>query len=167
MPSSRPHALDRLLALTGRHAVPVTLAVIPAHAGERRSPTGISSETGVTVAVHGWAHANHAPEDEKKQELGPHRPAAEVLAELAEAKAVIDRLFGERALPMLVPPWNRIDDALLPSLAEHRLCRAVGLRPSEAGADPRRQHACRHHRLACGRRLQGPRPRSSASWSAS
>ena len=108
--------LDRLLTLTGSHAVPATLAVIPAGAKLALSDR-IASETGVTVAVHGWAHTNHAPAEEKKQELGRHRLTEQVLTELAEAKSVIDRLFGERALLMLVPPWNRIDNTLLPSLA--------------------------------------------------
>lgn len=109
-------ALDRLLALTGSHAVPMTLAVIPALA-QTALAERVGSELGLTVAVHGWAHANHAPDDEKKQELGRHRAPAEVLAELADAMAIIEALFGQRALPVLVPPWNRIDAALLPSLA--------------------------------------------------
>ena len=36
----------------------------------------------------------------------------------SRAKAVIDRLFAGQAAPVLVPPWNRIDAALLPALAE-------------------------------------------------
>jgi hypothetical protein len=108
-------ALERLLVLTGRWSVPVTLAVIPAHAGEALARR-LSAEPAVAVAVHGWAHVNHAPAERKKEELGPHRPAEIVLAELAEAKAVIDRLFGERAVPILVPPWNRISRDLLPLL---------------------------------------------------
>jgi peptidoglycan/xylan/chitin deacetylase (PgdA/CDA1 family) len=108
-------ALDRLLALTAVHAVPATLAVIPARA-EQALAGRLSSAPNVAVAVHGWAHENHAPESEKKEELGQHRPPSVVLAELAEGKAVVARLFGERALPLLVPPWNRIARDLLPSL---------------------------------------------------
>ena len=110
-------ALDRLLDLTGRHAIPALLAVIPAHAGEPLAAR-LASAPGIAVAVHGWAHENHAPDGQKKQELGPHRAAAVVLGELARAKAVIDRLFAGKAVAVLVPPWNRIDGALLPSLGE-------------------------------------------------
>ena len=78
----------------------------------------LASAPGIAVAVHGWAHENYAPDGEKKQELGPHRSAAVVLGELARAKAVIDRLFAGKAVAVLVPPWNRIDGALLPSLGE-------------------------------------------------
>jgi peptidoglycan/xylan/chitin deacetylase (PgdA/CDA1 family) len=108
-------ALDRLLALSASHAIPVTLAVIPATARKTLAER-LRAEDEVAVAVHGWAHANHAPANQKKQELGPHRPQQVVLAELAEAKDMIDRLFSDRALPLLVPPWNRIDKALLPAL---------------------------------------------------
>lgn len=110
-------ALDRLLDLTAHHAIPALLAVIPAHAGEPLAAR-LAPEPGIAVAVHGWAHENHAPDGEKKQELGAHRPAGIVLAELARAKAVIDRLFAGQAALVLVPPWNRIDAALLPALAE-------------------------------------------------
>jgi hypothetical protein len=109
-------ALDRLLAATAGAAIPLTLAVIPAPA-ERALGERIAGEPSVTAAVHGWSHANHAPEGAKKEELGPHRPADIVLAELADARIIIDSLFGVAALPLLVPPWNRIDAALLPALS--------------------------------------------------
>jgi hypothetical protein len=108
-------ALDRLLTLAGQAAVPLALAVVPARAG-RALAERIGAENGLGVAVHGWSHENHAPSAEKKQELGPHRPAEIVLAELADAKIITDSLFTAQALPMLVPPWNRIDPALLPAL---------------------------------------------------
>ena len=111
-------ALDRLLALAGRHSIPLTLAVIPAHAGEALA-VRLSGEALVSVAVHGWAHRNHAPPGEKKAELGAQRPAATVLDELSRAKAVIDRLFPENSVPVLVPPWNRIDWSLVPLLSGH------------------------------------------------
>ena len=70
----------------------------------------------VCVAVHGWAHHNHAGPHEKKQELGAHRPAETVLGELRAGLGKLRSLNGSRALPMLVPPWNRIASELLPGL---------------------------------------------------
>jgi hypothetical protein len=109
-------ALDRLVVASAGAAIPLTLAVIPARV-ERSLAERVAGEPAVTAAVHGWAHANHAPANEKKQELGPHRAADVVLAELNDARIIVDSLFGTAALPMLVPPWNRIDPVLLTSLA--------------------------------------------------
>jgi hypothetical protein len=109
-------ALDAFLALAGRHRVPVTLAVIPAGTGAALAER-LADAQGVTVAVHGWAHANHAGPGEKKTELGPHRPVATVLDELARGLGHLLALHGARAVPLLVPPWNRIDDGVVAGLA--------------------------------------------------
>ncbi|MGJ4858626.1 glycosyltransferase [Labrys sp. La1] len=127
-------ALDRLLALAHRHGLPLSLAVIPAAA----SPSLIEAVAeerdvdaqAVDILVHGYAHANHAPPGAKKQELG-HRPAAEVLAELGQGLSTLRSSFGARCLPILVPPWNRIDPTLIDGLA------ALGFRGlSVAGPRP-------------------------------
>lgn len=108
-------ALDRLLQLAGRHDVPVALAVIPAHTGEPLARR-LENAPHATVTVHGWSHHNHAPPDEKKQELGGHRPAETVIAELADGFTLLSSLHAERFVPVLVPPWNRIDGRLFPHL---------------------------------------------------
>ncbi len=110
-------ALDRLLGLARTHAVPLALASIPATA-EPALARQLADSPDVSVVVHGWTHSNHAPAGEKKQELGAHRPAAVVLRELSDGLSRIHDLFGPRACPVLVPPWNRIDAALLPHLSE-------------------------------------------------
>jgi len=51
-------------------------------------------------------------------ELGLHRPAMFVLGELGTGRMALERLFGNRVLPVLVPPWNRIAPALVPTLPE-------------------------------------------------
>jgi len=109
-------ALDRLLAPTAAHEVPVALAVIPAPTGAPLAER-LARENHVTVAVHGWSHENHAAQGEKKQELGRHRPREIVLAELSQGRARLQRLHAGRFAPVLVPPWNRIDADLLPHLA--------------------------------------------------
>ncbi len=110
-------ALDRLLSLVNAHAVPVTLAVPPEPATQAlaRRLAGLGD---IGVTVHGWAHRNHAPPTEKKQELGGHRPQEVVLAELQGGVERLRTLFPEHFVPMLVPPWNRIDPALLARLPE-------------------------------------------------
>jgi hypothetical protein len=109
--------LERLLAIRARYAVGLGLAVIPERAtgalGARLADDGTTA-----VLQHGYAHQNHAAYGEKKIELGPHRPAMMVLGELGTGWLAMERLFGARALPVMVPPWNRIASALVPTLPE-------------------------------------------------
>jgi hypothetical protein len=100
-------ALDTLMSLASGRGVPVALAVIPAGTGQALSDR-LRDEPSVTVTVHGWAHRNHAGPDEKKQELGNHRPLPVVLDELARGLSHLQRLYGPACVPLLVPPWNRI-----------------------------------------------------------
>lgn len=107
--------LSRLLDLASRHSVPLTLAVIPAHAGEALANL-VADRPDVDVTLHGWSHTNHAPPDQKKQELGLHRGREVVLAELDEGHRRMKLLFGDNYVPVLVPPWNRIDKTLIDAL---------------------------------------------------
>lgn len=108
-------ALERLINITAEASVPLTLAVIPLDTGAALA-TALAQADHVCVAVHGWSHQNHADASEKKRELGLHRPKTVVLDELARGFDKLAGLYGERFNTMLVPPWNRIDDELLPHL---------------------------------------------------
>lgn len=105
-------ALTRLLALAAADDLPLALAVIPAKVSPDLPPYLDAATARITLLQHGLAHANHAPEGEKKAELGAHRPVTTVCAALAEGAALLDAAFPESAglarLPVLVPPWNRI-----------------------------------------------------------
>ncbi len=46
-------------------------------------------------------------------ELGLHRPKSVVLDELRDGMLKLSQLFKTRFVPVLVPPWNRIDPELL------------------------------------------------------
>jgi hypothetical protein len=124
-------ALDRLLALRARYDVGLGLAVIPERANGALAAR-LADDSGAMALQHGYAHQNHASGGEKKMELGPHRPAMVVLGELGTGWMALERLFGARALPVMVPPWNRIAPALVPTLPE------IGLRGlSTHGPRPR------------------------------
>lgn len=114
-------ALDRLLAIRVRHDVGLGLAAIPDRATAALAAR-LAGDGGTAVLQHGYAHQNHASAGEKKMELGPHRPAMMVLGELGTGWMAMERLFGPRAVPVMVPPWNRIAPALVPTLPE------IGLR---------------------------------------
>lgn len=108
-------ALERFLALTRRFGVPATLAVIPAGTGPALAER-LADESGISVAVHGWSHTNYAMPDQKKRELGIERPLELVLGELGRGLDTLRALHPQRFVPVLVPPWNRIDAGLVPHL---------------------------------------------------
>lgn len=108
-------ALQRLLDIARSHDAPVTLAVIPA--GLEPSLVAAVAQCGnATVVQHGYAHRNHAPAGARSCELGGHRPAGVTVAELVLGFDRLAPAFGERFLPVLVPPWNRIADAVVEHL---------------------------------------------------
>lgn len=124
-------ALERLLDIHCRTAAPLALAVVPARATDALAAR-LAEAPGVDVLQHGYAHVNHALAGEKKSELGLQRPAMLVLGDLGTGWMALERLFGARALNVLVPPWNRIAPPLVPTLPE------IGFRGlSTFGARPR------------------------------
>lgn len=114
-------ALERLLVLSQAHQVPMTLAVIPAHSDTLLAER-LQRIDGITVAVHGWSHDNHALRPEKKQELGPHRPVETVLQQLARGRADLLLRHGDQLVPVLVPPWNRIAPDVIAGLPGVGFC---------------------------------------------
>lgn len=113
-------ALDRLLALANGHEIDVALAVIPKNATQALADR-LSGERHALVLQHGWQHKNFQRKDlgEKAAELGSRRDLDELMAQLSDGKARLETLFGEKFLPAVVPPWNRIAPAVsrrLPSI---------------------------------------------------
>ncbi len=100
-------ALERLFASTGKHSIPLLLAVIPKNATQALADL-TNRALHVTWALHGYRHRNYAPAGEKSQELGAHRPVSQVLGELEAGYARLTSLCADRISPVLVPPWNRI-----------------------------------------------------------
>lgn len=125
-------ALERLLHLAGESAIPLNLAVIPAHC-ETALSGRLATEPRTWVLQHGWDHRGYAAPGERKRELGGPRPRDTILADLQQGRERLDQLFGERSLAILVPPWNRIDADLLPQLPGlgYRRLSVLGPRPTE------------------------------------
>ena len=101
-------ALRRLLEIAATARIPLALAVIPALV-EDSLVDRVENAPALTILQHGYAHRNHAPAGERNWELGDHRPIEDVVAELEKGRSELARRFGRRFLPVLVPPWNRID----------------------------------------------------------
>ena len=109
-------ALDRLLALSETHAVPLHLAVIPA----RLSPDLASRLAAAPLArtlQHGLAHVNHEPKGYGASEMGAHRPVADIQRDLIAGREMIARAGLSKSLAAFAAPWNRIGPATLPVLA--------------------------------------------------
>lgn len=109
--------LDRLLAIHGDTTVPLALAIVPAKATAALA-SRLAGFPRIDVLQHGYAHVDHAGGTGKKIELGLERPGMLVLGELGAGWLALERLFGARALPVMVPPWNRIAPVLVPTLPE-------------------------------------------------
>ena len=110
-------ALDRLLGLGRGYQVPLTLAVVPARADVSLADV-IARHPSVVPVQHGYAHLNHAKDGSKNGELGPARSTAENSQDITAGAKRMRALFREASLPVLVPPWNRIDPALLRHLPD-------------------------------------------------
>ncbi|HEX9789445.1 MAG TPA: polysaccharide deacetylase family protein [Kiloniellales bacterium] len=109
-------ALEHLLELTVRHGVPLALAVIPGRASLALAARIAATSDTIVPVQHGFAHRNHAQPPARKAELGADRPATVVCEELARGQARMAALFGARAMPFLVAPWNRIDGGVIAAL---------------------------------------------------
>jgi hypothetical protein len=128
--AGRPHGgLDRLLRLAGKTAVPLAVAVVPAWLERDVAAALRAAPPAVAVLQHGWAHANHEPPGAgtprmRPAECGAGRPAAVALAEIAQGWQRLAAALGDRALPVFVPPWNRVAPdvaAALPGLGYRAL----------------------------------------------
>ncbi|MDA7966297.1 polysaccharide deacetylase family protein [Ruegeria sp.] len=99
--------LETLAALSRDLGLPVHLAVIPRDADVALAKY-ISENPCLIPVVHGWAHQNHAPADEKKSEFRLHRPMADIVTDAKTGMTRLSDLFGDNLRPIFVPPWNRI-----------------------------------------------------------
>ena len=104
-------ALDRLIELSDRLRFPLGLAVIPVGA-EPSLQRRLAGAARVRVLQHGFDHSDHAPPGRPKSELSVTRAPAEVQAQLEDGRGRLATLFGDRFLPVLVPPFNEMSHHL-------------------------------------------------------
>ena len=123
--------LEQLSELAENVSVPVHLAVIPRDASAQLGEHIAASQSLIPV-VHGWGHINHQAQasansgqetprirpsaNMKSAEFGASRSLADKEADILRAFEKIHDLAGNKMAPMFVPPWNRIDPAIFPSL---------------------------------------------------
>lgn len=121
--------LGELLELRKELDLPLAVSVIPFQAEE--SLVSPLDQPGIWVLQHGGDHRNHSPAKRPAGEFVEGRSPAEVQAQLERGRERLETMFGERFLPVLVPPFGRLAKELLPSV------HASGLRRVSLGVGPR------------------------------
>ena len=114
---SNTDRLGRLDSLSQELNIPVSLAVIPARFDESLTRYLLARDH-FTVLQHGFAHKSHARKGVKKIEIGGERETREICDELIFGRQKLDHIFGAQFLPVLVPPWNRIEPRVSDALAD-------------------------------------------------
>lgn len=109
--------LEKLLGLSSELDIPLALAVIPS--GLKPGLVELlRNRSLVCVFQHGFAHQSHAPSGQRKLELGGVKTTENIIADLEQGLQTLHQYFPERFNPVLVPPWNRIDDRIVARLAD-------------------------------------------------
>ena len=98
--------LTRLLGMSADLDLPLALAVVPAWLDGAVAEVIRAAEQ-VTVVQHGWEHADHATPGARKIELGGVVDVDWLSNRLLRGRVKLERQFGPRFLPVIVPPWNR------------------------------------------------------------
>jgi hypothetical protein len=103
---------SNLMNLREELDIPLSLAVVPFGLDQLHSNPHFQED--VEVLQHGIAHHNWGT-DERKIELikGP-----QTLKKLQEGYKILESFYLKSFVPVLVPPWNRIDERLIPHLQE-------------------------------------------------
>lgn len=108
-------ALQRLLALSARHDLPLHLAVVPKGLSPELASC-LRSMPHVLTLQHGYAHCNNEPAEARASEIGENRALAATLSDLRAGWEILTAAELPGLLPALAPPWNRIGDKVLPHL---------------------------------------------------
>lgn len=105
--------LERLDRLSRQHDAPVSIAVIPLRL-EHSLADYVDGRNHFHVMQHGYAHKSHAAQGQKKIEIGGACNDEQIETELRSGFEILSKAFSEHFLPVLVPPWNRIEQRCYP-----------------------------------------------------
>jgi len=108
-------ALKQLFSLVSKYDVPLSLAVIPGLLQSTLVET-VKEQPLVQTMQHGVRHENKAPKGEKKQELSQNANIEELVKLIAHGFAKMSTEFDKQFVPVMVPPWNRIDESVIERL---------------------------------------------------
>lgn len=112
--------LERLLDVAAAVEIPLDLAVIPSELTHARAARMLNTRDRFPARLgfhqHGWSHANHEPDGQRKCEFGPSRAVSALDADLRRGGDVMRARLGDAVDPIFTPPWNRCVDSLGPLL---------------------------------------------------
>lgn len=110
--------LDRLISVSAQTSVPAALAVVPAWLDGSLGKIAEANEN-LSIIQHGWEHVNHNPKGTGyASEFGKLRSVADSVVDLERGRDVLRDAFGNRALLVLAPPWNRISEQVAKELPQ-------------------------------------------------
>lgn len=111
-------ALARLVDIAARFRVPLALAAIPDELDPALAGALQAAGGEVFVLQHGFCHRNAAREGGRAVELGGSHGTDDLLRDLEAGRHRLDAVFGARFLPVMVPPWNRIEARIAQALPD-------------------------------------------------
>lgn len=135
--------LEGLIDLAASMRRPLGLAVVPEWL-DTTTVSRVLATPELFVLQHGWSHADHALPDGKSIELGGAIDTNTCRAEIERGRLVLEEAFNDRSLPVLVPPWNRIDDRIMASLADLGFSAVSTFADDRRGLDHHLVHANTH-----------------------
>ena len=110
-------ALAQLDELATRHGVGVAIAVIPADL-DASLARYLAQREHFSVLQHGFAHRSYAAPGVKKIEMGGERSTADIEQALVRGREILSAQFPAQYVPVLVPPWNRVEKRVLERLPD-------------------------------------------------
>ncbi|MGB0865705.1 MAG: polysaccharide deacetylase family protein [Granulosicoccaceae bacterium] len=131
-------ALRQLIELQqGGSKVPLHLASIPGSL-ESSLPDLIGKSPNTWILQHGYNHHNHALPGQKKIELGGELSTDELMARLGRGRHILVAAFAERYVDIIVPPWNRYDEAATTAIGHlgYKALSGLGLRTKKPAPFP-------------------------------
>jgi len=109
--------LQQMLQLAKGYQIAVHLAVIP---NLLETSLNVIKHSDIQpfsyVLQHGVEHRNFALPEQRKIELGGSQDLQSLQQKLSVGQHLLQQTFVDQYLSILVPPWNRIADELIPYL---------------------------------------------------
>jgi peptidoglycan/xylan/chitin deacetylase (PgdA/CDA1 family) len=123
--------LENVLSLLTRYNIPSVFAVIPNHFFYPfNTQIKLLKKHKAYVALHGITHHNNSSNVECKSEFPDGCDIEPLVSKILVYQAQCRKVFGERSLPVFVPPYNRICLAL-----ENKLLESGFLAVSKSNSD--------------------------------